>query len=92
MAKAVTIKVKLVSSADTGFYYVAKKNSPFLTDKLVKKSTTRSRASTSNSRNPRSSNRRPVADGFERGRCGPCFDLWGPLLKPCPPRCRSVHR
>ena len=27
MAKAVTIKVKLVSSADTGFYYVAKKNS-----------------------------------------------------------------
>ncbi len=26
MAKAVTIKVKLVSTADTGFYYVAKKN------------------------------------------------------------------
>jgi len=25
MAKAVTIKVKLVSSADTGFYYVTKK-------------------------------------------------------------------
>ena len=25
MAKAVTIKVKLVSTADTGFYYVAKK-------------------------------------------------------------------
>jgi large subunit ribosomal protein L33 len=37
MAKAVTIKVKLVSSADTGFYYVAKKNSRTMTEKLVKK-------------------------------------------------------
>ena len=37
MAKAVTIKVKLVSSADTGFYYVAKKNSRTMTDKLDKK-------------------------------------------------------
>src|ERR1700736_897162 len=37
MAKAVTIKVKLVSSADTGFYYVTKKNSRTMTDKLVKK-------------------------------------------------------
>jgi large subunit ribosomal protein L33 len=37
MAKAVTIKVKLVSSADTGFYYVTKKNSRTMTDKLTKK-------------------------------------------------------
>jgi large subunit ribosomal protein L33 len=37
MAKAVTIKVKLVSSADTGFYYVTKKNSRTKTDKLVMK-------------------------------------------------------
>jgi large subunit ribosomal protein L33 len=37
MAKAVTIKVKLVSSADTGYYYVAKKNSRTMTDKLKKK-------------------------------------------------------
>ena len=37
MAKAVTIKVKLVSSADTGFYYVTKKNSRTQTEKLVKK-------------------------------------------------------
>jgi large subunit ribosomal protein L33 len=37
MAKAVTIKVKLVSSADTGFYYVTKKNSRTMTDKLSKK-------------------------------------------------------
>jgi large subunit ribosomal protein L33 len=37
MAKAVTIKVKLVSSADTGFYYVTKKNSRTMTEKLVKK-------------------------------------------------------
>ena len=37
MAKATTIKVKLVSTADTGFYYVTKKNSRTMTDKLVKK-------------------------------------------------------
>jgi large subunit ribosomal protein L33 len=37
VAKSSTIKVKLVSSADTGFYYVTKKNSRTQTDKLVKK-------------------------------------------------------
>jgi large subunit ribosomal protein L33 len=37
MAKAVSLKIKLVSSADTGFYYVTKKNSRTMTDKLVKK-------------------------------------------------------
>ena len=37
MAKAATIKIKLVSSADTGFFYVTKKNSRTKTDKLVKK-------------------------------------------------------
>jgi len=37
MAKSTTIKVKLVSSADTGFYYVTRKNSRTMTDKLVKK-------------------------------------------------------
>ena len=37
MAKSVTIKVKLVSSADTGFYYVTRKNSRTMTDKLKKK-------------------------------------------------------
>jgi large subunit ribosomal protein L33 len=37
MAKAASIKIKLVSSADTGFYYVTKKNSRTMTDKLVKK-------------------------------------------------------
>ena len=37
MAKAVTIKVKLVSTADTGYYYVSKKNSRTMTDKLSKK-------------------------------------------------------
>jgi large subunit ribosomal protein L33 len=52
MAKAITIKVKLVSSADAGFYYVAKKNSRTMTDKLVK---TRLRASTLSSVKPRSS-------------------------------------
>jgi large subunit ribosomal protein L33 len=34
MAKATTIKVKLVSSADTGYYYVTKKNSRTQTEKL----------------------------------------------------------
>jgi large subunit ribosomal protein L33 len=38
MAKATTIKIRLVSSADTGFFYVTKKNSRTMTDKLsVKK-------------------------------------------------------
>jgi large subunit ribosomal protein L33 len=37
MAKAVTLKVKLVSSADTGFYYVTKKNSRTMTEKLTMK-------------------------------------------------------
>ncbi|HVT55776.1 MAG TPA: 50S ribosomal protein L33 [Xanthobacteraceae bacterium] len=37
MAKAVTLKIKLVSSADTGFYYVTKKNSRTMTEKLTKK-------------------------------------------------------
>lgn len=37
MAKAVTIKIKLVSTADTGYFYVTKKNSRTMTDKLTKK-------------------------------------------------------
>jgi large subunit ribosomal protein L33 len=37
MAKAATIKIKLVSSADTGFYYVTKKNSRTKTEKMVLK-------------------------------------------------------
>ncbi|MHA1548821.1 MAG: 50S ribosomal protein L33 [Alphaproteobacteria bacterium] len=37
MAKAATIKIKLVSSADTGYFYVTKKNSRTKTDKLVMK-------------------------------------------------------
>ena len=37
MAKATTIKVKLNSTADTGFYYVTKKNSRTMTEKLVQR-------------------------------------------------------
>ncbi len=37
MAKATTIKVKLVSTADTGYFYVTKKNSRTMTDKLSMK-------------------------------------------------------
>jgi large subunit ribosomal protein L33 len=37
MAKAASLKIKLVSSADTGFYYVTKKNSRTQTEKMVKK-------------------------------------------------------
>jgi len=34
MAKAASVKIKLVSSADTGYYYVTKKNSRTQTEKL----------------------------------------------------------
>ena len=34
MAKQATILVKLVSTADTGFYYVTKKNPRSVTEKL----------------------------------------------------------
>jgi large subunit ribosomal protein L33 len=37
MAKAATIKIKLISTADTGFFYVTKKNSRTMTDKMSKK-------------------------------------------------------
>jgi large subunit ribosomal protein L33 len=37
MAKAATIKIKLVSSADTGFFYVTKKNARTKTEKLSMK-------------------------------------------------------
>lgn len=34
MAKAAMIKIKLVSSADTGYFYVTKKNARTQTEKL----------------------------------------------------------
>ncbi len=34
MAKATTIKIKLLSTADTGFFYVTKKNSRTMTEKM----------------------------------------------------------
>jgi large subunit ribosomal protein L33 len=34
MAKAVTIKIKLLSTAGTGFFYVTKKNSRTKTEKM----------------------------------------------------------
>ena len=37
MAKSATVKIKLISSADTGFFYVAKKNSRTKTEKMVLK-------------------------------------------------------
>ena len=37
MAKAATIKVKLLSTADTGYFYVTKKNSRTMTEKLSMK-------------------------------------------------------
>ena len=37
MAKATSLKIKLVSSADTGHYYVTRKNSRTQTEKLTKK-------------------------------------------------------
>lgn len=35
MAKSATIKIRLVSSADTGYFYVTKKNPRTLTEKMV---------------------------------------------------------
>ena len=35
MAKATTIKIKLNSTAGTGYYYVTKKNSRTMTEKMV---------------------------------------------------------
>ena len=35
VAKSATIKIKLVSSADTGFYYVTKKNPRNTTEKMT---------------------------------------------------------
>jgi large subunit ribosomal protein L33 len=35
MAKPTTIKIKLVSTADTGYYYVTKKNPRTKTEKLL---------------------------------------------------------
>lgn len=37
MAKPASIKIKLNSSADTGFFYVTKKNARTMTEKLVLK-------------------------------------------------------
>ncbi len=37
MAKNATVKIKLVSTADTGFYYVTKKNARTMTEKMVLK-------------------------------------------------------
>ncbi len=35
MAKPTTVKIKLVSSADSGFFYVTKKNPRTQTEKMV---------------------------------------------------------
>jgi large subunit ribosomal protein L33 len=35
MAKPTTVKIKLVSTADTGYYYVTKKNPRTQTEKLL---------------------------------------------------------
>tara|TARA_R110002072_G_scaffold143332_1_gene289379 strand:- start:331 stop:498 length:168 start_codon:yes stop_codon:yes gene_type:complete len=35
MAKPTTLKIRLVSTADTGFFYVTKKNPRTMTEKMV---------------------------------------------------------
>ena len=37
MAKPATVKIRLVSTADTGFFYVTKKNARTKTEKMVLK-------------------------------------------------------
>ncbi len=67
MAKATTIKIKLVSTADTGYFYVTKKNSRTMTEKLTMKKYDPWPRSTSTSRKPRSSDRL-TAGSAARGR------------------------
>ena len=35
MAKAASLKIKLLSTADTGYFYVTKKNARTMTEKMV---------------------------------------------------------
>ena len=37
MAKAAMLKIKLLSTADTGYFYVTKKNARTMTEKMVMK-------------------------------------------------------
>ena len=37
MAKANTVKIRLVSTADTGYFYVTKKNARTMTEKMAVK-------------------------------------------------------
>ena len=59
MAKGNVIKIKLQSTADTGYFYVTKKNARTKTDKIRSRNTIPSRESTSRSRKPRSSSAGP---------------------------------
>ena len=54
MAKSNTVQIKLVSTADTGFFYVTKKNARAQTTKLELNSPIPLCGSTSSSRKPRS--------------------------------------
>ena len=56
MAKSVTQKIKLLSTAGTGFFYVTKKNPRNTTEKMVSRSTIRSHANTLNLKKLKSSN------------------------------------
>ena len=64
MAKATTIKVKLVSTADTGYFYVTKKNSRTMTEKLAMKKYDPVAKKHVNSRKPRSSRVRTLNRGL----------------------------
>ena len=65
MAKAATIKIKLLSTADTGTFYVTEKNARTKTDKLeLQEVRSRSCASMSSSRKPRSSNLIRLSSAF----------------------------
>ena len=55
MAKPATIKIKLLSTADTGFFYVTKKNPRNITEKMTFRKYDPVCASMSSSRKPKSS-------------------------------------
>ena len=56
MAKPTTVKIKLESTAGTGYFYVAKKNARTMTEKMVVRKYDRLLASMLNSKKVKSNN------------------------------------
>ena len=73
MAKAASIKIRLHSTADTGYFYVTKKNARTMTEKWCSRNMIRWRASTSSSGKARSSRRAVLLFEIKRAVSGALF-------------------